>query len=224
MNEISEALQNMSIHSTDMDVTSITTGYQADIEEPMVFKAQPQEKPKPVKKRHRWAGWRRVRRKKPATQKTMKKDDPKDKGKSIESGESSRPNQEPLSWEEKLDPKLSLGDIIGPANKTLFSYPTEALFPVNLEPAIPDPIVHPRPFPGTLEQWWSVDWQFQNIMNSPNTFLPQFDPEPIPNPPMSNENLAELRHYGEELVDAGNRIREVGEQISWKYDEREHRY
>ncbi|KAJ0515707.1 hypothetical protein HanHA89_Chr11g0405851 [Helianthus annuus] len=84
--------------------------------------------------------------------------------------------------------------------------------------------MHPRPFPGTLEQWWSADWQFQNIMNSPNTFLPQFDPEPIPNPPMSNENLAELRHYGEELVDAGNRIREVGEQISWKYDERERRY
>ncbi|MFS7927348.1 hypothetical protein Hanom_Chr04g00308011 [Helianthus anomalus] len=164
MNEISEALQNMSIHSTDMDVTSITTGYQADVEEPMVFKAQPQEKPKLVKKRHRWAGWRCVCRKKPANQKTMKKDDPKDKGKGIEIGESSKPNQEPLSWEEELDRKLSLGDIIGPADVTPFSYPAKALLPVNLEPAIPGPIMHPRPFPGTLEQWWSVDWQFQNII------------------------------------------------------------
>ncbi|KAJ0480210.1 hypothetical protein HanIR_Chr13g0628981 [Helianthus annuus] len=154
----------------------------------------------------------------------MKKDDPKDKGKGIETGESSRQNQEPLSWEKELDRKLSLGDIIGPADETLCNYSAEALFPVNLEPAIPDPIMHPRPFPGTLEEWWSADWQFQNIINSPNTFLPQFDPEPAPNPPMSNENLAELRHYGEELVDAGNRIREVGEQISWKYDERERRF
>ncbi|KAJ0593203.1 hypothetical protein HanHA300_Chr03g0094401 [Helianthus annuus] len=154
----------------------------------------------------------------------MKKEDPKDKGKGIETGESSRQNQEPLSWEEELDRKLALGDIIGPADETLFNYPAEALLPVNLEPAISDPIMHPRPLPGALEEWWTADWQFQNIMNSPNTFLPQFNPEPVPNPPMSYENLAELRHYGEEMVDAGNRIREVGEQISWKYDERERRF
>ncbi|MFS7995489.1 hypothetical protein Hanom_Chr12g01118511 [Helianthus anomalus] len=61
-------------------------------------------------------------------------------------------------------------------------------------------------------------------MNNPNTFFPQFDSEHVPNPPMSNENLAELRHYGEELVDSGNRIQEVGEQIFWKYDERERRF
>ncbi|KAJ0511907.1 hypothetical protein HanIR_Chr11g0557331 [Helianthus annuus] len=63
--------------------------------------------------------------------------------------------------------------------------------------------MHPRPLQGALEKWWTADWQFQNIMNNPNNFLPQFDPEPIPNPPMSNENLSELHHYGEELVDAG---------------------
>ena len=41
---------------------------------------------------------------------------------------------------------------------------------------------------------------------------------------MSNENMAELRHYGEELMDVGNRIREIGGQIAWKYDERELRF
>ena len=102
MNELSEALQNFTIHTTDMDTTGNQSGYQADTEEPMVFQAQPQEKPKVVKKRHRWVGWRRVRRKKPATQKTMKKEDPKDKGKGIETGESSRQNQEPLSSKEEL--------------------------------------------------------------------------------------------------------------------------
>ncbi|MFS7900378.1 hypothetical protein Hanom_Chr00s109473g01807171 [Helianthus anomalus] len=30
--------------------------------------------------------------------------------------------------------------------------------------------------------------------------------------------------HGEELIDAGNRIRGVGEQISSKYDERERRF
>ncbi|MFS7956463.1 hypothetical protein Hanom_Chr07g00654921 [Helianthus anomalus] len=81
-----------------------------------------------------------------------------------------------LSWEEELDHKLALGDIIGPANETLFNYPAEALLPVNIEPAIPDPIVHPRPLPGVLEEWWTTDWQFQNLMNNPNTFFPHFDP------------------------------------------------
>ncbi|KAJ0754716.1 hypothetical protein HanPI659440_Chr09g0349951 [Helianthus annuus] len=124
------------------------------------------------------------------------------------------------SWEE-LDRKLALGNLIKPADENLFNYPAEALLPVNLEPAIPNPIVNPQPLPGALEEWWTTDWQFQNLINNPNTFFPQFDPEPAPNPPISNENLAELRHYGEELVDAGNRIRVVGEQISWKYDKRE---
>ncbi|XP_022041959.1 protein FAR1-RELATED SEQUENCE 2-like [Helianthus annuus] len=58
-------------------------------------------------------------------------------------------------------------------------------------------------------------------MNNPNVYFPQFDPEPAPFPPMSADYVAELRRYGEELVDAGNRIREVGENITWKYDERE---
>ncbi|KAM0025817.1 hypothetical protein Hdeb2414_s0021g00579061 [Helianthus debilis subsp. tardiflorus] len=212
MNELSEALQNITIHTTDMDTTVTFTGCQADIKEPMVFRAQSQEKPK-AKKRRRFLGWRRVRRKKPAVHKITKTEDPKDNGKGIEIGESFRQAQGMPSWEE-LDRKLALSDLIGPADENLFNYPIESLLPVNLEPAIPDPIVNPRPLPGELEEWWTTDWQFQNLINNPNTFFPQFDMEPAPNPRMSNENLAELRHYGEELVDAGNSIRVVGEQIS----------
>ncbi|KAJ0697593.1 hypothetical protein HanLR1_Chr10g0370661 [Helianthus annuus] len=201
-----------------------TTGYQADIEEPIVFQAQPQDKPK-TKKRRRFVGWRRVRRKRPTVQKAKvkKAEDPKDKGKGIEIGESSGQAQEMPSWEE-LDRKLALSDLIGPADEDFFYYPVESQLPIDLEPAIPDPIVNPQPLQGELEEWWTTNWQFQNLLNNPNTFFPQFDPEPAPNPPMSNENLAELCHYGEELIDAGNRIREVGERISWKYDERERRF
>ncbi|KAJ0482545.1 hypothetical protein HanIR_Chr13g0655091 [Helianthus annuus] len=202
INELSETLRNFTIHSTDMDTTGTFTGYHADTEEPMVFQAQPQEKPKP-KKRRRILDWKRGRRKKPAAQNVKKTEDPKDKGKGKEIGESSGQAQEMPPWEE-LDCKLANSDLIGPADENLFNYPAESKLPVNLEPAIPDPIVNPRPLQGELEEWWTTDWQFQNLLNNPNAYFPQFDPEPAPNPPMSTENLAELRHYGEELVDAGN--------------------
>ncbi|KAM0010011.1 hypothetical protein Hdeb2414_s0082g00780871 [Helianthus debilis subsp. tardiflorus] len=126
-------------------------------------------------------------------------------------------------WEE-LDRKLANYDLIGPADENLFNYPAESQLPVNLEPGIPDPIVNHRLLLEELEEWWTNDWQFQNFMNNPNVYFHQFDPEPAPNPPMSMENLAELRRYGEELVDAGNRIRDVGEKISWKYEKRECRF
>ncbi|KAJ0704305.1 hypothetical protein HanPI659440_Chr14g0561221 [Helianthus annuus] len=45
-------------------------------------------------------------------------------------------------WEE-LDRKLANSDLIGPADENLFNYPAESQLPVNLEPAIPDPIVNP---------------------------------------------------------------------------------
>ncbi|KAJ0836380.1 hypothetical protein HanRHA438_Chr16g0766311 [Helianthus annuus] len=183
MNELSEALRNFTIHTTDMDITETPSGYQADTEEPMMFQAQPQEKPKP-KKRRRILDWKRGRRKKPAAQKIKKTEDPKDKGKGKEIGESSGQAQEMPQWEE-LDRKLANSDLIGPADENLFNYPAESQLPVNLEPAIPNPIVNPRPLPGELEEWWTTDWQFQNLLNNPNTYFPQFDPEPAPNPPMS---------------------------------------
>ncbi|KAF5793163.1 hypothetical protein HanXRQr2_Chr09g0414371 [Helianthus annuus] len=198
----------------------------------MEFRAPPLEKPKP-KKRRRFVGWRRVRRRKPATRKVPKIENPIDKGKGIEIeenarqvemeiGESSRQVEE-LPLQEELDRVLASCDILRPINNNLFPYPTETQLPINLEPAIPEPLIHTQPL-GEMDEWWTNDWQFQNLLNNPYTLFPQFDPEPIPNPPMSNENLAKLRHFGEELVDAGNRIREVGEQISWKYDKRERRF
>ncbi|KAJ0709199.1 hypothetical protein HanLR1_Chr09g0337601 [Helianthus annuus] len=137
-------------------------------------------------------------------------------------GESSKQTEE-VTFQEEIDRLLASCDIIRPINNNHYPYPAETQLPMNLEPAIPDPLIQAQPL-GGMDEWWTNDWQFQNIINSPYTFLPQFDPEPIPNPPMSNENLAELRQFGEELIGTGNRIREMGEQISWKYEERERRY
>ena len=139
----------------------------------------------------------------------------------IEIGESSNQNQG-ITFQEEIDFLLASCETIQPVNTNVFTYPLENQLPINLEPAIPEPIVHSQPV--EMDEWWTNDWQFQNIVNDPYSFLPQFDPEPLPNPPMSNENMAELRHYGEELMDAGNRIREIGGQIAWKYDERELRF
>ena len=139
----------------------------------------------------------------------------------VEIGESSNQNQR-LTFQEQIDILLANCDTFQPVNTNIFTYPIENPLPMNSGPAIPDPIVHFQPV--EMEEWWTNDWQFQNIVNDPYSFLPQFDPEPLPNPPMSNENLAELRHFGEELLDAGNRIREIGGQIAWKYDERELRF
>ena len=47
------------------------------------------------------------------------------------------------------------------------------------------------------------------------------EPAPINYPQMNPENAAELRHFGEELIDEGNRIRAIGENLVWKYDERD---
>ncbi|KAJ0818130.1 hypothetical protein HanPI659440_Chr00c03g0709231 [Helianthus annuus] len=229
MNEISEAFQNLNLYPVPIEVSHDFTGYIADIEEPLEFQALPLEKAKP-KKRRRYVGWRKVRRRKPGkeieTGESSKqtwieiRQDTRQKG--IEIGESSRQSEE-ITFQDEIDRLLANCDVISPIHNNLYPYPATIQFPVNLEPAIPDPLVHTRPL-GQLEEWRTNDWQFQNMINSPYTLLPQFDPEPIPNPPMSNENLAELRQFGEELIGTGNRIREMGEQISWKYDERERRY
>ncbi|KAJ0481761.1 hypothetical protein HanRHA438_Chr13g0604721 [Helianthus annuus] len=41
---------------------------------------------------------------------------------------------------------------------------------------------------------------------------------------MCTENVQELRTFGEELVDEGQRIRQIGERLVWKYDERNMQY
>ena len=116
---------------------------------------------------------------------------------------------------------MKLVNISGPADENLVNILVQTELPINLEPAIPEPVVNPLPLPDPTEEWWTNDWHFQNLMNNLNPYYPQFEPAPAAFPPMNPENVAELRRYGEELVDAGNRIRTVGENISWKYDERE---
>ncbi|MFS7987802.1 hypothetical protein Hanom_Chr11g01027151 [Helianthus anomalus] len=211
--------------------------------EPLEFQAPPLEKAKPKKKR-RYVGWRKVRRRKATTRRLPKIENHVSKGKEIETGESSKQAEieirkdikqkrieigessrqpEEITFQDEIDRLLANCDVISPIHNNLYPYPVTIQLPVNLEPAIPEPLIHTRPL-GEMDEWWTNDWQFQNIVNSPYTFLPQFDPEPIPNPPMSDENLAELRQFGEELIGTWNRIREMGEQLSWKYDERERRY
>ncbi|KAJ0612218.1 hypothetical protein HanHA300_Chr01g0025061 [Helianthus annuus] len=214
MDELPEALQNFSIHSTDMETTENQTGYQAEPDELIVFQAQ--EKPKP-KKRRRLLDWKRGRKKKPVAQKVKKTVEPK--GKEV-LGESSSQALALPPWEE-LDRKLANCDIFGPADENLVNVPVQTELPINLEPAILEPIVNPLALPGPIEEWWTNDWQFQNLINNPNPYYPQFEPAPDTFPPMSPENVAELHRYGEELVDTGNRSRSVGENIYWKYDERE---
>ncbi|MFS7899111.1 hypothetical protein Hanom_Chr00s044881g01776221 [Helianthus anomalus] len=245
MSEISEAFQNLNLYPVPIEVSYDFTGYVADIEEPVEFQAPPLEKAKPKKKR-RYVGWRKVRRRKPATRRLPKIENPvsMSKGKEIETEESSKPPEkdigidlkqkgieigesskqpEEITFQDEIDRLLGNCEVISPIRTNLYPYPATVQFPLTVAPTIPDPLIHTQPF-GELEEWWTNDWQFQNIVNSPYSFLPQFDPEPIPNPPMSNENLAELRQFGEELIGTGNRIREMGEHLTWKYDEREHRY
>ncbi|KAJ0844931.1 hypothetical protein HanRHA438_Chr15g0707911 [Helianthus annuus] len=245
MNEMSEAFQNLNLYPVPIEVSHDFTGYIADIEEPVEFQTPPLEKAKPKKKR-RYVGWRKVRRRKPATRRLPKIENSVSmiKGKEIETGESSKPPEkeigidlkqkgievgesskqpEELTFQDEIDRLLGNCEVISPIRTNLYPYPATVQFPLNITPAIPEPLIHTQPL-GELEEWWTNDWQFQNIVNSPYSFLPQFDPEPLPNPPMSNENLAELRQFGEELIGTGNRIREMGEHLTWKYDEREHRY
>ncbi|KAM0042037.1 hypothetical protein Hdeb2414_s0011g00373391 [Helianthus debilis subsp. tardiflorus] len=129
----------------------------------------------------------------------------------IEVGESSTQTKR-VTFQDQIDILLEKCETMQPANTNIFTYPIQNPIPMNFAPTITEPIVHDQPV--EMEEWWTNDWQFQNIVNSPYSFLPQFDPEPLPNPPMSNENLAELRHFGEEFMDAGNRIREIGGQIA----------
>ncbi|KAJ0919749.1 hypothetical protein HanRHA438_Chr05g0233261 [Helianthus annuus] len=46
------------------------------------------------------------------------------------------------------------------------------------------------------------------------------NPVPEPAPLMSAENVQELRTFGEEILESSERMRQVGERLVWKYDER----
>ncbi|MFS7927176.1 hypothetical protein Hanom_Chr04g00305891 [Helianthus anomalus] len=142
----------------------------------------------------------------------------KTKPKKIEIGESSRQIGR-LPSQKKLDFILTNYSTIKPVNENVFIHPLEIQLPMNLEPAITNPSIHSRPF--EIDEWLTNEIQLQN---NPYKLFPQFNLEPLPNPPMSNENIAKLRHFDQELMNMGNRIQEIGKQISWKYDQRKHRY
>ncbi|MFS7902586.1 hypothetical protein Hanom_Chr01g00013021 [Helianthus anomalus] len=130
--------------------------------------------------------------------------------KKIEIGESSR-QIKGLPSQEELDFVLGDYNTIKPCNETQLS--------INLEPAIPNLSIHSRPF--KIDEWLTNEIQLQN---NPYKLFPQFNLEPLPNPPKSNKNTVRLHHLDQELINVGNRIQEIGKQISWKYDQRKHHY
>ncbi|MFS7949289.1 hypothetical protein Hanom_Chr06g00569781 [Helianthus anomalus] len=62
----------------------------------------------------------------------------------IEIGESSKQTQE-MTLQEELDFILARCDTIQHVNTNVITRPIETQLPVNLEPAIPEPIIHTQP-------------------------------------------------------------------------------
>ncbi|KAJ0920972.1 hypothetical protein HanRHA438_Chr05g0247111 [Helianthus annuus] len=88
-------------------------------------------------------------------------------------------------------------------------------------------------YPGldTLDPYFDNDAYIREILENPYPYQapipPYQEPAPqIPNPvlepapPMSAENVQELRTFGEEILESSERMRQVGERLVWKYDER----
>ncbi|MFS7908474.1 hypothetical protein Hanom_Chr01g00083541 [Helianthus anomalus] len=169
---------NLNLYPVPIEVSHDFTGYLADIEEPLEFQAPPLEKAKPKKKR-RYVGWRKVRRRKPATRRLPKIENPVSvsKGKEIETGESSKqPEKEigidlkqkgieigesskqpgEITFQEEIDRLLARCDVISPIRNNLYPYPATVQFPLTVAPTIPDPLIHTQPF-GEMEEWWTND-------------------------------------------------------------------
>ncbi|XP_021991235.1 uncharacterized protein LOC110887991 [Helianthus annuus] len=95
------------------------------------------------------------------------------------------------------------------------------------EEPIPNPIA-PYPNPDPLDPYRDADKYAREILENPYPYgepvPPCLDPIPTPPPPMSTETVQELRTFGEELVDEGERIRQIGERLVWKCDERNMQY
>ncbi|MFS7913931.1 hypothetical protein Hanom_Chr02g00147511 [Helianthus anomalus] len=85
----------------------------------------------------------------------------------------------------------------------------------------------PNPLdPNNYDPWWDDVRDY--ILENPYPYqasyqepVPQL-PNPVlePAPPMSAENVQELRTFGEEILESSERMRQVGERLVWKYDER----
>ncbi|MFS7974497.1 hypothetical protein Hanom_Chr09g00869511 [Helianthus anomalus] len=100
--------------------------------------------------------------------------------KKTEIEESSR-QIEGLPSQEELDFVLKNLNTIKPCDETQL--------PMNLDPAILNPFIHPRPF--DIDEWLIHEIQLQN---NPYKLFPQFNLEPLPNPPKSNENTAWIKN------------------------------
>ncbi|KAJ0878745.1 hypothetical protein HanRHA438_Chr10g0443251 [Helianthus annuus] len=85
-------------------------------------------------------------------------------------------------------------------------------------------------YPGLdpLDPYYDNDAFIREILENPYPYqAPYQEPAPqIPNPvlehapPMSADNVQELRTFGEEILESSERLRQVGERLVWKYDER----
>ncbi|KAJ0728157.1 hypothetical protein HanLR1_Chr07g0238391 [Helianthus annuus] len=81
-------------------------------------------------------------------------------------------------------------------------------------------------YPGLdpLDPYYDRDQYISEILENPYPYqepMPQIpNPVPEPAPPMSAENVQELRTFGEEILESSERMRQVGERLVWKYDER----
>ena len=85
-------------------------------------------------------------------------------------------------------------------------------------------------YPGLdpLDPYYDNDAFIREILENPYPYQAPYQelapqiPNPVlePAPPMSAENVQELRTFGEEILESSERMRQVGERLVWKYDER----
>ncbi|MFS7961932.1 hypothetical protein Hanom_Chr08g00720751 [Helianthus anomalus] len=63
-----------------------------------------------------------------------------------------------------------------------------------------------------------------HICHTENQYQLTMNPYQPQTPPMNQENVEELRQYGEELIEEENRICQIRENLVWKYEGREMQY
>ncbi|KAF5818676.1 hypothetical protein HanXRQr2_Chr02g0068861 [Helianthus annuus] len=86
----------------------------------------------------------------------------------------------------------------------------------------PMPNITAYPNLDPLDPYYDNDQFIREILEKPYPYqepMPQL-PNPVPAlaPPMSAENVQELRTFGEEILESSERMRQVGERLVWKYD------
>ncbi|XP_035840175.1 alpha/beta-gliadin clone PW1215-like [Helianthus annuus] len=98
----------------------------------------------------------------------------------------------------------------------------EQRYPIPDEPM--QNLVGPYPDLDPLDPYYDNDQYSREILENPYPYeepMPQFpDPIPAPAPPMSTENVQELRTFSEEILEGSEIMRQIGERLVWKYDER----